>query len=64
MRHRVQEGIIIYDIRDDTHTHISIIDPPKSHRTTRMTGPDCAVMCNSINTHTYTLGRINASGIE
>ena len=21
---------------------------------TRMTGPDCAVMCNLINTHTYT----------
>ena len=21
---------------------------------TRMTGPDCAVMCNSINTHTHT----------
>ena len=36
---------------------------------TRMTGPDCVVMCNLINTyiqtyiHTY-LGRINASGIE
>ena len=24
---------------------------------TRMTGPDCAVMCNLINTHTHTLGR-------
>ena len=24
------------------------------HRTTRMTGPDCAVMYNSKNTHTYT----------
>ena len=38
---------------------------------TRMTGPDCVVMCNLINTyihtyiHTYIpLGRINASGIE
>ena len=43
---------------------------------TRMTGPDCAVMCNLINIHTYILtyihtyihtyplGRINASGIE
>ena len=34
---------------------------------TRMTGPDCVVMCNLINTyiHTYihTLIRINASGI-
>ena len=35
----------------------------------RMTGPDCAVMCNLINTHTHThththtpFGRINASG--
>ena len=38
---------------------------------TRMTGPDCVVRCNLINTyihtyiHTYiSLGRINASGIE
>ena len=23
------------------------------HRMTRMTGPDCAVMCNLINTHTH-----------
>ena len=23
---------------------------------TRMTGPDCAVMCNLINTHTHTEG--------
>ena len=23
------------------------------HRMIRMTGPDCAVMCNSINIHTY-----------
>ena len=37
----------------------SIIDPPwedqcEWHRMTRMTGPDCAVMCNLINTHTHT----------
>ena len=32
------------------------------HRMTRMTGPDYAVMCNLINTHTHT--QINASGIE
>ena len=25
----------------------------KGHRLTRMTGPDCAVMCNLINIHTY-----------
>ena len=32
---------------------------------TRMTGPDCAVMCNLMNTHTHTYTRrINASGIE
>ena len=50
-----------------THTHI----PPwedqcEWHRMTRMTGPDCVVMCILINTHTHThtLGRINASGIE
>ena len=24
------------------------------HRMTGMTGPDCAVMCNLINTHTHT----------
>ena len=24
------------------------------HRMTRITGPDCAVMCNLINTHTHT----------
>ena len=29
----------------------------------RTTGPDCAFMCNLI-THTHTLGRIDASGIE
>ena len=44
------------------------------HRMTRMTGPDCVVMCNLINTyihtyihiHTYIspLGKINASGID
>ena len=38
---------------------ISIVDPPwedqcEWHRITRMTGPDIAVMCNSINTHTNT----------
>ena len=35
---------------------------------TRMTGPDCAVICNLINIHTYIhispLGRINASVID
>ena len=53
-----------------THTHsvapdqrfsyqVSLIPPCwedqcEWHRMTRMTGPDCAVMCNLINTHTHT----------
>ena len=40
-----------------THTQVSLIPPREGqcewHRTTRMTGPDCAVMCNLINTHTH-----------
>ena len=40
-----------------SHTHTLI--PPREdqcewHRMTRMTGPDCVVMCNLINTHTHT----------
>ena len=38
------------------HTYISLIPPWEYqcewHRITRMTGPDCAVMCNLINIHT------------
>ena len=43
---------------NQTHTH-TYTSPPcwedqcEWHRMTRMTGPDCAVMCNSINTHTH-----------
>ena len=37
-------------------THTTHIPPWEDqcewHRMTRMTGPDCAVMCNLINTHT------------
>ena len=38
--------------------NVDIIDPPwedqcEWHRMTRMTGPDCAVMCNLTNTHTH-----------
>ena len=33
------------------HTHE---DQCEWHRMTRMTGPDCAVMRNFINTHTHT----------
>ena len=29
-------------------------DQCERHRMTRMTRPDCAVMCNLINTHTHT----------
>ena len=39
-----------------THTHILISpwdDQCEWYRTTRMTGPDCAVVCNLINTHTH-----------
>ena len=48
-----------WDEHTHTHTHTSSIDPPwedqrEWHRMTRMTRPDCAVMCNLINTHTHT----------
>ena len=36
-----------------THTHTRE-DQCEWHRMTRMTGPDCVVMCNLINTHTHT----------
>ena len=39
------------------YTYISLITPWEDqcewHIMTRMTGPDCAVMCNLINIHTY-----------
>ena len=38
--------------RKHTHTHTHTCE---WHRMTRMTGPDCVVMCNLINTHTHTL---------
>ena len=42
----------------NTHTQVSLIPPWEDqcewHRMTRMTRPDCAVMCNLINTHTHT----------
>ena len=37
-----------------THTHTPWEDQCEWHRMTRMTRPDCAVMCNLINTHTHT----------
>ena len=40
------------------HTYISLIPPREDqcewHRMTRMTGPDCVVMCNLINTYIHT----------
>ena len=41
------------------HTHAHSLIPPwgdqcEWHRMTRMTGSDCAVMCNLINLHTHT----------
>ena len=52
----------LINIHTYIHTYIevfvtSIIDPPwedqrEWHRMTRMTRPDCAVMCNLINIHT------------
>ena len=42
---------------DHTYIRVSLIPPWEDqcewHRMTRMTGPDCAVMCNLINIHTY-----------
>ena len=37
-----------------TYTYIPWEDQCEWHRMTRMTGPDCAVMCNLITTHTHT----------
>ena len=31
---------------------------------TRMTGPDCVVMCNLINTHTHTQGKRESNAIS
>ena len=40
-----------------TYKQVSLIPPWEDqrewHRMTRMTRPDCAVMCNLINIHTY-----------
>ena len=40
-----------------TYIQVSLIPPWEDqrewHRMTRMTRPDCAVMCNLINIHTY-----------
>ena len=55
-----------------THTHTDTHIPPwedqcERHRMARMTGPDCAVMCNLINTrthaYTHTRGRPQARSL-
>ena len=47
------------------NTHAHLIPPWEDqrewHRMTRMTRPDCAVMCNLINTHTHTHTRTKAN---
>ena len=52
-------AIIIYVMV--IHIQVSLIPPWEDqcewHRMTRMTGPDCAVMCNLINIHTYIQGQ-------
>ena len=49
MRHKRDTAVVL--------TSISLIPPWEDqcewHRMTKMTGPDCAVMCNLINIHTY-----------
>ena len=55
-----EDGCVQFNkhIHTHTHTQVSLIPPWEDqcewHRMTRMTGPDCAVMCNLINTHTHT----------
>ena len=51
-----------------THTQVSLIPPREDqcewHRMTRMTGPDCVVMCNLINTHTHTHTLPNSNSLR
>ena len=47
-----------------THKHITWEDQCERHRMTRMTRPDCAVMCNLINTHTHTRARVLCDTLE
>ena len=48
-------------------TYISLIPPREDqcewHRMTRMTGPDCVVMCNLINTYIRVTGRPGSSEV-
>ena len=52
-------GYVKFNIYIYIHTHKVSLTPPwedqcEGHRMTRMTGTDCAVMCNLINTHIHT----------
>ena len=58
-RRDVENGGFLDGRHTHTHTHTHTLIPPwedqrEWHRMTRMTRPDCAVMCNLINTHTHT----------
>ena len=49
----------LINIHTYIHTYIVSLIPPREdqcewHRMTRMTGPDCVVMCNLINTYIHT----------
>ena len=51
----VMRNLIIHTYtHTDTHTIPPWEDQREWHIMTRMTGPDCAVMCNLINTHVHT----------
>ena len=52
----MQKSITQVDYRAGLRGHVQFdkIHTHEWHRMTRMTGPDCAVMCNLINTHTHT----------
>ena len=54
--HRECVPFVAFDQRFSLH--VSLIPPWEDqcewHRMTRMTRPDCAVMCNLINAHTHT----------
>ena len=57
-------GYLEFHNQKQTHTHTHTEDQCEWHRMTRMTGPDCAVMCNLINnthTHTHTQGTLSLS---
>ena len=57
--HKILLGVVeAQSVKCEEHRHKTLIPPWEDqrewHRISRMTGPDCAVMCNLINTHTHT----------